>query len=224
MDKKENSNEIKFDQLSFYEKGVPVDTNVKINNGDMLEFRMQRLLFFMGYYTKRGIIVKTSADDFADEITDLDAYGIYVHKDFSSKRIWADCKSGKAKPLERISWIKGVRTSVRIDDTIFVKSGVRVNTKQFARRNGILVLDNVSLTKLEKDFCVEENDWRGSWNYCLQKDMVNTLKRTTTYDGRDLKRIAQFIESNYWIFDPYARIKKCISGIRQLHDNYEMRR
>ena len=206
-------------QMSLFE-----DTNkVKnVSKGVLLEFRLHRLLFFMGYFTKRGIIMKTSADDLADEITDLDAYGTYIHKDFSVKRIWADCKSGKAKPLERISWIKGIRTSVKIDDVIFVKSGVRINTKQFARRNGILVLDNDTISKLEKDFDITENDWRGSWDYNTQYGNINKLKKIVAYNGRDLKNIAQFIESNYWVFDYYARIKKCITGLKQLYDFHEL--
>lgn len=121
--------------------------------------------------------MKTSADDSADEITDLDAYGIYIHKDFSAKRIWADCKSGKAKPLERISWIKGIRNSVKIDDVIFAKGGVRVNTKQFARKSGILVLDNETIYKLEKDFGIAEDDWRGSWDYKVQYNNIDELKK-----------------------------------------------
>lgn len=166
--------------------------------------------------------MKTFADDFADEITDLDAYGIYIHKDFSSKRIWADCKSGKAKPLERISWIKGIRSSVKIDDVIFVKSGVRLNTKQFARKSGILVLDIGSISKMEKDFGISENDWRASWDFNIQYDIINKLKKFVAYDGRNLKNIVQFIESNYWVFDYYARIKKCITGLHQLFDIHEM--
>lgn len=209
-------------QMSLFEDTNKVKNVRKVSKGALLEFRLQRLLFFMGYFTKRGIIMKTSADDLADEITDLDAYGTYIHKDFSVKRIWADCKSGKAKPLERISWIKGIRTSVKIDDVIFVKSGVRINTKQFARRSGILVLDNDTISKLEKDFGITENDWRGSWDYNTQYDNINKLKKIVAYNGRDLKNIAQFIESNYWVFDYYARIKKCITGLKQLYDFHEL--
>lgn len=209
-------------QLSLFEEAKILKNDIKISKGLLLEFRIQRLLFYMGYFTKRGVIMKTSADESADEITDLDAYGIYIHKDFSAKRIWADCKSGKAKPLERISWIKGIRSSVKIDDVIFVKSGVRINTKQFARKSGILVLDNETISKLEADFGILENDWRGAWDYNSQYDNVNKLKRMVAYDGRELRHIAQFIESNYWVFDYYARIKKCITGLQQLNDVYEM--
>lgn len=209
-------------QLSLFEDAKLIKNDRKISKGSLLEFKVQRLLFYMGYFTKRGVIMKTSADDLADEITDLDAYGIYIHKDFSAKRIWADCKSGKAKPLERISWIKGIRNSVKIDDVIFVKSGVRINTKQFARKSGILVLDNETISKLEKDFGISENDWRGSWDYNSQYDNINKLKRMVAYDGRELRHIAQFIESNYWVFDYYARIKKCITGLQQLNDIFEM--
>lgn len=183
---------------------------------------MQRLMFHMGYYSKRGVIIKTSADDLADEITDLDVYGIFINKDFSTKKVWVDCKAGRAKPLERMSWIKGIKYSARIDEAIFVKNNVRINTKQYAHKSGIIILDDVLLNKLETDFHIKESDWRGSWNYNQQLDMINKLKKSVSYDGKELKRVAQYMESSYWVFDHYARVKKCLSGIKQLYDCYNV--
>lgn len=222
----ETNKDIKFEQLTIENttniKNNEIKQKINISKGALLEYRMQRLMFHMGYYSKRGVIIKTSAEDLADEITDLDVYGIFINKDFSTKKIWADCKAGKAKPLERMSWIKGIKYSARIDEAIFVKNNVRINTKQYAQKSGILILDDILLNKLEKDFHIKENDWRGSWNFNQQLNMINRLKKSVTYDGNELKRVAQYMESNYWVFDYYARVKKCLSGIRQLYDCYNV--
>lgn len=187
-----------------------------LNKGVLLEYRIKRLFFAMGYYPKVGVIIKTSAEDEADVITDLDVYGVYIHKNFTSRRIWADCKAGKAKPLERISWIRGIRTSIKIDDVIFVKAGVRPSTKHYAKKSGILVLDLNMISKLEKDYEIKSNDWRGSWNPLIQYEQIRNMKKIVIYNGKDLKRIASFILSSYWITDEFARVKKTITGITQL--------
>ena len=189
-----------------------------LSKGSLLEYRIQRLFFAMGYYTKTGIIVKSGQDAVADVITDLDVYGIYIHRNFTSKRIWADCKSGKAKPLERISWIKGIRSTIRIDDIIFVKSGVRTNTKQFAHRSGIMVLDESIISKLESDYEVDADDWSGPWNPRTQENMLAMLKAIDKTTRGICSRSSDFIASTYWSLGEYARLKKCITAIRELGD------
>lgn len=189
-----------------------------LSKGALLEYRIQRLFFAMGYYTKTGIIVKSGQDAGADVITDLDVYGIYIHKNFTSKRIWADCKSGKAKPLERISWIKGIRSTIRIDDIIFVKSGVRTNTKQSAHRSGIMVLDESMLSKLESDYEIDADDWSGPWNPRTQVSMLAKLKAIDKTTRGICSRSSDFIASAYWSLGEYARLKKCITAIRELGD------
>lgn len=204
------------DSEQLYIKEISNSKEKVITKGSLLEYRIQRLFFAMGYYTKTGIIVKSGPDAVADIITDLDVYGVYIHKNFTSKRIWADCKSGKAKPLERISWIKGIRSTIRIDDVIFVKSGVRTNTKQFAHRSGIMVLDESILSKLESDYEVDMNDWSGPWNPRTQENMLKTLRSIDKNTRGICSRSADFIESTYWSLDEYARLKKCITAIREL--------
>lgn len=189
-----------------------------IPKGAQLEYRIQRLFFAMGYYSKIGIVVKTGQDSNADVITDLDVYGTYVHKNFTARRIWADCKSGRAKPLERISWLKGVRATIKIDDVIFVKSGVRLATKQFAHKSGIMVLDEKIISKLEGDYEIDSNDWSGPWNPLLQQNMVKKLREIDKGRNGICARTGNYISSGYWCLDEYARVKKCITAIRQLSE------
>lgn len=160
-------------------KGPKYGKNSKkpIASGNLLEYRIKRLFFAMSYYPKVGILIKTTQDEFADTITDLDVFGTYIHKDFTSKTIWADCKSGHARPLERISWIKGVMSTININDVIFVKGGVRSSTKQYTRKSGIQILDLQIIDKLEADYGIRHNDWRGSWNPDTQHDKIVVFQK-----------------------------------------------
>lgn len=197
-------------------KNYPDKNIITINKGDFLEFRIKRLLFAMGYFCKIGVLIKTSQDDVAEYVTDLDVLGISIQRDFTSKTIWADCKAGKAKPLERISWINGIKNFVGIDDAIFVKKNVRVTTKQFARKSNIQVLDLEIINKLEKDYGIEAECLKGSWNYGTQIKSEQVLLKMNIDNNESIKKIVQFTKSGYWSLNEYTRIKKCITALKQL--------
>ncbi|KWX81008.1 hypothetical protein AMQ83_35160, partial [Paenibacillus riograndensis] len=147
-----------------YSKGGEVPSKNKIvDKGNTLEYRMKRLLFSMGYYSKIGIELLTNNEESGDKITDLDVYGLYVHRDFTSKSTWVDCKSGNVEIHKRISWIKGIMGEFQINDTIFVAGGARTSVKQYARKSGIQILDLKIIEKLESDFNVKKEEWKGSW-------------------------------------------------------------
>ena len=188
----------------------------KIPKGDLLEFRLKRLIFYMGYIPKKGILIKTDAYESSDTITDLDVYGLYFHKNFALKTIWADCKSGNDKPLERISWLLGVKNSLNIDDIIYVKKGVRLSTSEYARKRNIQVLDLNILDELEKNFNIEFDDWRGSWNPNTQYKQINILKSIKIINPDISKKIINFITTNYWSLDYYTQIKKTITALKQI--------
>lgn len=191
---------------------------INTSKGDILEYRMKRLLFYMGYYPKVGVILKTDQGNYSDTITDLDVMGIYIHKDFRLTSLWTDCKSGSAKPLERISWINGVKNTVHIDEVIFVKNGVRTNTRNFARKHDIRILEIKMIEKLEKDYNINPDDWRGSWNPETQLNSLATLQKIGIPETESYKRISNFITCDYWVCDKYSKAKKTITAIRQLQE------
>ncbi len=196
--------------------------SIKISKGELLEFRIKRLLFSMGYFCKIGVIINADRSEFSDNITDLDVLGFSMHKDFTFKSIWADCKSGNARPLERISWINGVKRFADIDDVVFVKKGVRVSTKQFARKSGIQVMDLEVLQKFENDYKIEDTSIEGSWDYNTQKECETILQKIHIYKSENIKKILRFIKVNYWSLDEYTQVKKCITALNQLGDFLKM--
>ncbi|MNW42282.1 hypothetical protein D3C74_194480 [compost metagenome] len=187
-----------------------------ISSGDLLEYRMKRLLYHMGYFTKAGVLLKTSNDESADPITDLDVFGVYIHRDFSKKTLWVDCKSGQARPHDRLTWIQGIQSTLNADDVIFVKNDIRFTTKQYARKTGVQILDIRLIDKLESDFGVKNSDWRGSWDYNILKDKKTIFSRISIPDNESFKKISSFITSDYWNLDNFTKAKKSITALRDL--------
>jgi hypothetical protein len=193
----------------------------KLSKGTLLEYRMKRLLFYMGYYSKVGVLLKTEQDSAADTITDLDVIGIYVHKDFRLNSVWVDCKAGNAKPLERISWINGVKSISWVDEAIFVKDRVRTSTRNFARKHDIKILETKMIDELEKNFNIVPDDWRGSWDPENQYNQIITLQKIGIPEVESYKRISNYISCDYWTYDKYSKVKKTITALRQLVETEE---
>jgi predicted Zn-dependent protease len=194
------------------------ESRCNVPTGFILEYRIKRLLFRMVYFTKNGIVMKTSHDESAVTITDLDVYGVYIHRDFTIKTIWADCKSGKAKVHERISWIKGIMGTLKINDTIFVKQSVRTEVKKYAKKSNIQIMELSVLDKLERDYNIEQNDWTGSWDYKSQYNQGIIFSKIGIPSNDIYKRIHNFIISDFWKTDPYSNVKKIITALRELSE------
>ena len=210
-EKKQNKTTQATKKMTSREKGIQQN-----NKGEFLEYRLKRLLFAMGYLSKKGVVIKTAPNEQADIITDIDVYGVYVHKNFTSNTIWADCKSGKDKPLERMSWLIGVRDNLKIDDIIYVKRGVKLPTCEYARAKGVQVLDLDILNRIEKNYGISEDDWRGPWNISVQSEQLKVFKDINILNQDTFKKVASFITTNYWAFDEYTKVKKTITALKQL--------
>lgn len=188
-----------------------------MNKGDLLEYQIKRLFFFMGYFPKTNIMIQTSSDEPYDLVTDLDVYGIYIHVDFSKKTIWSDCKSGAAQEINRLAWLTGIKEMIEVDDILFVKKGTKLSTKLFANERNIQIVDLSTVEDMEKRYGIKSNDWRGSWNPQIQNENRNIFKNIFTPDNSIYKRIFKFINTHYWaIEDNFTKCKKTITALKDL--------
>lgn len=218
MPRKKNLNNDE-NQMSFAEKKetTQVDNKQIRNKGELLEYQIKRLFFFMGYFCKNNIIIQTSTDEPYDIVTDLDVYGIYIHTDFSKKNIWADCKSGAAQEINRIAWLIGIKQMLDVDDILFVKKGTKLSTKLYANCNDIQIVDLRIINDMEKRYGIKGDDWRGSWNPVVQNQNIVVFKNISTPDNTICKRIYKFITMYYWtIEDNFTKCKKTITALRDL--------
>ncbi len=215
----ENDNQIKmFDNKNLKDIDISENSMVKnVNKGELLEYQIKRLFFFMGYFPKTNIIIQTSSDEPYDTVTDLDVYGIYIHSDFSKKTIWSDCKSGAAQEINRVAWLTGIKEMIEVDDILFVKKGTKLSTKLFANAKNIQIVDLSIIEDMEKRYGIKSNDWRGSWNPQIQNENINTFKNISAPNNLIYKRIFKFINTHYWaIEDNFTKCKKTITALRDL--------
>jgi len=129
-------------QISMFDKKQQNKKNIEpecaeiknVSKGELLEYQIKRLLFFMGYYAKNNITLQTSSDEPYEIVTDLDVYGTYIHNDFSKKTIWVDCKSGNAQEISRVAWLNGIKEFIEVNDILFVKRNTKLSTKIYANK------------------------------------------------------------------------------------------
>lgn len=224
MARKEKTTVESGNQIKLFDNKNPKEADIKENNpvkniskGELLEYQIKRLFFFMGYFSKANIIIQTSSDEPYDIVTDLDVYGIYIHSDFSQKTIWADCKSGAAQEINRVAWLMGIKEMVKVDDILFVKKGTKLSTKFFANAKNIQIVDLSTISDMEKRYGIKNNDWRSSWNPQTQNENINTFKNISTPSNLIYKRIFKFINTHYWaIEDNFTKCKKTITALRDL--------
>jgi hypothetical protein len=191
-------------------------TNKKTSKGYLLEYRIKRLLFYMGYYTQTNILIKTSSQQPNDIVTDLDVYGFYFLPDFTHSISWVDCKSGNANILQHIGWINGIKSQVNANEVIFIKQNVRKNIKEYARSLGIKIFDLSFLEQLENNYLIRNDDWQGTYDIETQSKMFIEFSKITTPDVNIYKNISNFMVATYWTLDCYSKVKKCITGLKQL--------
>lgn len=222
----DNNNQINLfnnDEIT-HEKKISLKERLRdISNGEMLEYQMKRLFFFMGYYTKTNIVIQTTSDESYDIVTDLDVYGNYIHLDFSQKTIWADCKSGAAQEINRVAWLTGIKDMIKVDDILFVKKGTKLNTKIFANTKNIQIVDLNIINDMEKKYGIKSNDWRSSWNPVAQDENIKIFKSLSTPNNLIYKRIFKFINTHYWAMgDSFEKSKKTITALRDLSSLVEL--
>ena len=187
-----------------------------ISKGTELEYRIKRLLFYMGYYSQTNIVFKTSTYPPSDVITDLDVYGYSFLPDFAHIIKWVDCKSGGTNILQHIGWINGIKSQIAVDEVVFIKQGIRKNINEYARSLGIKIFDLKCLEQMEQNYGINRNDWSGSYDIYTQSKMLHEFSKISIPDTQRYKNISNFITSSYWSLDNYSKIKKCITGIKQM--------
>ena len=221
----ENDNQINLFENKI-QKEITIQEKSEIQNiskGELLEYQIKRLFFFMGYFSKSNIIIQTSSDEPYDIVTDLDVYGIYIHSDFSKKTIWSDCKSGTAQEINRVAWLNGIKDMIEVDDVLFVKKGTKLSTKFYAHAKNVQIVDLSIIKDMEKRYGIKSDDWRSSWNPQIQNENINTFKHILTPDNSIYKRIFKFINTHYWaIEDNFTKCKKTITALRDLASLVEL--
>ena len=187
-----------------------------MDEGILLEYRINRLFFHNNYFSRRGIPLKNYFYPESVDITDIDVYGIRYDIDFSKSKILADCKSNisttsrDAKPANRILWTSGLKKFLNCNIAYFCKSRIGERMKDFALKNDVIPIDYIKLEELEDRFDIKDK-WQGSYdksNYQKIKSYYKDIKKSAK-----LNKLYWFLRLEFWTLPSNLQIKKCINHL-----------
>ncbi|MHA1755927.1 MAG: hypothetical protein ACTSVV_04090, partial [Promethearchaeota archaeon] len=180
--------------------------------GKKLEYRIQRLFFYLDYFSRRSVPIRNYFYPDKADLTDIDIIGITHSFDFKSKLVICDCKTGHShKSYDRILWLAGLKQYIKANEAYFIEEKASRIKKLFANANDLKLLDLDRIEEIEKN--LEIVDYIGSNK--LELENLNTIiyallkKETHT----DFMRHYWFLKSNYWLEKNNIRLKQCINFI-----------
>ncbi len=187
-----------------------------MNKGDELEFRATRFLSRLGFFSRRGIQLKSYFYPEVSDITDIDSYGIKWNSDLSSTRTLAMCTTERGKKetgtSNRILLVRGLMDLVGASSAYLVMEKMSNKLRAFSATNNVIPLDENRLSELESDLGLER--FFASNNLNLKTEILG-------YYG-ELKRNVEtthhywFLLSDFWFIQPNLRIKRIMNHIENL--------
>jgi len=177
-----------------------------------LKLRFMRLLWNMGYFVRKNIVV-TELGENSGSYTDVDVVGIKIDEEFNSEFLICDCKSGSsAKTKERLFWLNGLMNYLDSAKGVFLRSKINpMKYQAVANKINITLLSDNELLELEKIFNVNNTDYFGSFdqNQISMENSFRTLKKFAP-------EIHNYIRTDYWIDSPLYQIHTVIKCCRNL--------
>lgn len=181
--------------------------------GDDLEYRIQRLQIFMGYFVRRGRPIYTIGN--LDRATDLDVYALRYVEPFSCEVIISECKSGGVGPLDRIFWLAGLKKYVKAKEALLVRKGTKWNIKEFAKQCQVQVIDLFRIAELERNFKINDADWPGLSDINFVKGEAEGWNKAISSDKR-IWELYSTLVSEIRFNDPFPAINYLLSQMRLL--------
>jgi hypothetical protein len=190
-----------------------------MDEGTLLEYRVARLLFHMGYFTRTRLPLKSFFYPEHIDITDIDVYAIKFDNDFNEHKILVDCKSGtsskqkESKPSNRVLWLSGLIKFLNASRGYFIKPQITDKFKDFALKNGITPLDYARLEELETQFNLI--DWRGSYSIENFEREINSYNNIKKRRG-DMNQLYWFLKMDFWTLPSNIQIKQIVERFQDL--------
>lgn len=185
-------------------------------SGEGLEARLQRLLIALGTHAERGLIVRTSPQE-SRIVTDIDVLGVNYTQDFHRSVLHAECKGEKrAKTLDRMFWLVGVRKLLQADRSILVMQSHDSSSSAFARALEIETLSFNSLQELEDRYSISKDWWPGRTDYKrwdnLQptRDRYSSLPSLTDELSDSIKQLYALCYEDAWRSSPYGPLNRLL--------------
>ena len=194
-------------------------------SGVGLEARVQRLFMAQGIFAERRLFPSASSNH-RMLATDIDVLISEYVSGFHVTRRHAECKGGKIPLLDRILWLRGVRTLLGADGSYLVVPDFNKDASDFAQTLDIQLLALKQLEGWEAAIPVLQDLWPCRSDYqTYDSARVAWMKlsgsKEADADWRFLREIFGFIEIDSWLSFHYRHLNKLLRLIADVSRQYE---
>jgi hypothetical protein len=179
-----------------------------VTAGERYECRVARLLYAEGAFVRRDVAV--AGDGLT--VTDLDILALRFAPDLSVRRLAGECKSGAARPLDRVLWGHGVKALVGADEQFLALARpAGEDVRRVAARLGVALLD-------ARDVRRREARWPdGAWGpHAPELAALRERVRSAARGDDDLRRAHRFLTGECWLLAPVPAVKRALGAARLL--------
>ena len=189
-----------------------------IDDGIILEYRIKKLLFHLGYFSRNHLTLRSYFYPEVIDVTDIDALGVKFSSNFNCEMVICECKTGDSDgTVDRILWLAGLSGYFSTTSAMIVKKSIPSKIKRFAQEVGITPIDYARLKEIEKtngrpDVFLGSNDYE--YYEPKLREYYQFLK-----DDAHLAKIYWFLRSQYWYSQNSTRMKKTLTALKMLSAN-----
>lgn len=183
------------------------------------KLRFSRLLGQMGYFVRRNVPISTYTPGENTtrrvDITDIDVLGTYWDEELKPTRIVCECKSGtRAKPLDRCFWLRGVMHFFGAQKGYLVVKEGGIIPSSVGQRMDVTVIDQKTLSDLERRYDIETGKWTGS----CSPDLDNKTLEYKRMLKEGFRPQLNYLIYGYWKDPEYYQLKRLITIGREVSD------
>lgn len=198
--------------------GVPVAPS-PISQGDELEVRFARMLFWQGSFSRRAINLQRHFHPEPLLITDLDLLAVTFSPQLQMVRAIGEAKSGTgksaARPLDRAIWLAGLMPLVGAERAHLVTGITPSRTvRETARSLRVHAIGEADLAEWEARSLTPATLDVGSHGPSAWR-LANETHLAVRGDP-ELERMYWFLRSEVWFLEPWQALKRTIGALQRI--------
>ncbi|MDV8025339.1 hypothetical protein [Rhodococcus sp. IEGM 1330] len=194
-----------------------------------LKVGVRRLFWSMGMSTRLDVELRGFAPTSgavrkgpAESFTDLDVLGVAITGSHQTLTEIADCKTTRRDSTSRMFWVRGVADLFGASHAYLVREhDVTDAAKQLSSRLGVTVLPSDDLQIMQKQFHENSAEVSADLSFLFDKNAVS--EHLNAFNGLDrrLKRLLDYRQFDYWIFEDHRNPVQMISHLQGVRDSLD---
>jgi len=182
--------------------------------GKRFEYRLQRLFFHEGYFTRIG--VDFYLEDSNPRVTDVDVLALSFGTALRPSLLIGECKTSASgsEEMDRLLWLKGMVQFLDASTGFLAKTTLLPHIKDFARRLDLLAFDGKRIAQREMDLRIDDL-WMGSHNIDFMENLASKVGALAKAHP-EVRRLNWFLSANFWWQDNFERFKRTCTALQKI--------